>query len=181
MSLSNNKNYHVVLEFFMGQCYALAKELVEKGKTFFNESKARGVMVARHDLTALLNDRSKTALRYTMQRGLEKLGNLEVLDLLNEYNPQTEVVILLCICDKDTVLLSRAEKLNQHSCLLVEPNEHMTTSEIDQLPIEQCSCCGREDIALLLCARCRATKYCSKVCQVKEWPIHKLACNVWKK
>jgi hypothetical protein len=41
----------------------------------------------------------------------------------------------------------------------------------------ECSGCGSDRGKLLMCARCRLVKYCSRACQVKAWPQHKKACR----
>lgn len=33
------------------------------------------------------------------------------------------------------------------------------------------------DATLSPCGQCRAARYCSRACQVKHWPVHKLACR----
>lgn len=77
------------------------------------------------------------------------------------------------------------QRFNEISCML---------SGMDW-PVEKqikrvCPPCGREEInykttnltppgpnTFKKCARCRAIYYCSKECQVKHWPIHKLNVN----
>jgi hypothetical protein len=36
---------------------------------------------------------------------------------------------------------------------------------------DNCPCCGK--VAKLLCTRCRAMRYCSRLCQKNDWPHHK--------
>ena len=36
--------------------------------------------------------------------------------------------------------------------------------------------CSRFDSAKLACLRCRARLYCSRACQVADWPEHKASC-----
>lgn len=62
-------------------------------------------------------------------------------------------------------------------------NTHATEEEIDAY-MEKCraekpSCdnCGKTDVPLLTCSRCKQVKYCSPVCQKKHWPIHKPDCT----
>jgi len=43
-----------------------------------------------------------------------------------------------------------------------------------------CMFCGREDVKLLQCGRCKEAKYCeptSRSCHKLDWPQHKLGCN----
>jgi hypothetical protein len=44
-----------------------------------------------------------------------------------------------------------------------------------------CASCGGDsnDGALLQCARCKAAKYCSAICQKRHWTSHKATCNDW--
>lgn len=39
-----------------------------------------------------------------------------------------------------------------------------------------CSACGK-DGAKMQCSKCRKAVYCSRECQRREWPMHKLACE----
>jgi len=54
---------------------------------------------------------------------------------------------------------------------------------VEQLIQRKCARCGARDdhensfIRLLLCACCKATLYCSKTCQTKDWTTHKLQCS----
>ena len=57
-----------------------------------------------------------------------------------------------------------------------------TEEEIDAF-MEKCraekpSCdnCGKTDVPLLACSRCKSVRYCSPVCQKQHWPIHKPDC-----
>lgn len=38
---------------------------------------------------------------------------------------------------------------------------------------EGCGGCGRTDIKLDVCARCRLRAYCGRACQAQDWPVHK--------
>ena len=38
-----------------------------------------------------------------------------------------------------------------------------------------CAFCGKASFET--CTNCMATHYCSKACQVKHWPVHKLPCK----
>lgn len=177
-----SKNQHMALEFFMSQCYGVSKELVQKGAEYFRQSKKRGVFLSEQGLTTILNERVKTALQYIFQEGLQKLGNVELMELVQSYNPEKEVIVMICLYEKGVPTLSRFEKLNEYTCLLVEKNELRNVMEVTHKPKEQCSFCGLEEDKqkLKLCSKCLATKYCSKECQQKEWPKHKLACKNWR-
>ncbi len=49
-------------------------------------------------------------------------------------------------------------------------------SELDSC----CDVCGKPH-AVLLCATCVTSRYCSKECQGKDWPQHKIPCKETKK
>lgn len=40
-----------------------------------------------------------------------------------------------------------------------------------------CNFCGKKEPHMPTCSRCRTMLYCSKECQKKDWPSHKLTCN----
>lgn len=54
-----------------------------------------------------------------------------------------------------------------------------TVAQLQQsLLSENCSACNVANLKLLRCAKCATAKYCSKVCQVKDWPAHRQMCRV---
>ena len=61
------------------------------------------------------------------------------------------------------------------SCLKTMHQKARTT-----LPkLGRCTGCNRikERVALSVCSRCMITQYCSRECQVTDWPQHKKACD----
>lgn len=42
----------------------------------------------------------------------------------------------------------------------------------------QCANCGKASVPLMLCARCRATSYCGRNCQVAHFSEHKVICRI---
>lgn len=47
------------------------------------------------------------------------------------------------------------------------------------LGFDLCDCCGKmenEEVQIKKCSRCRKAKYCSKMCQSQDWPMHVKNC-----
>lgn len=42
---------------------------------------------------------------------------------------------------------------------------------------DRCAHCNACDVKLWHCARCRHVAYCSRECQVQDWPTHRLSCG----
>lgn len=42
---------------------------------------------------------------------------------------------------------------------------------------KKCDNCGKDDLGLKNCAKCRVARYCSVECQRAAWPIHKKTCQ----
>ena len=49
--------------------------------------------------------------------------------------------------------------------------------EQNKIPVSCCSYCGKQDIRMKLCARCKSVSYCSAECQRSAWSTHKLSCK----
>lgn len=59
--------------------------------------------------------------------------------------------------------------------------EYAETMEPAHVPpvgpaLARCAACGKGGVPLSRCDRCKANKYCSKDCQVKDWQTHKRNC-----
>ncbi|KAK5709123.1 hypothetical protein LTR17_020057 [Elasticomyces elasticus] len=51
-------------------------------------------------------------------------------------------------------------------------------SNSNAIPIKKvCGICGTNRGMLFKCGRCKSVMYCSKECQVKDWPLHKDVCK----
>jgi hypothetical protein len=46
--------------------------------------------------------------------------------------------------------------------------------------VQTCSNCFDELVAAKRCSRCKVARYCSRDCQIKHWPDHKLVCRAAK-
>jgi hypothetical protein len=59
------------------------------------------------------------------------------------------------------------------------PTEEEIDAYMEACRLEKPSCanCGKMDVPLSACSRCKQVKYCSKECQKMHWPIHKPDCK----
>lgn len=57
-----------------------------------------------------------------------------------------------------------------------EPTTSINEAEADRpMTPKSCIWCGNEDTEI--CKGCQDARYCSKQCQKKDWPVHKLVCS----
>lgn len=62
--------------------------------------------------------------------------------------------------------------------LLSENNGRQLYKALDCLKVcRKCNKCGKQEIKLLVCAKCKVTRYCSRKCQTADWPDHKHQCS----
>lgn len=61
----------------------------------------------------------------------------------------------------------------------VAPTEEEIDAYLETCRLAKPSCanCGKTDVPLSTCSRCKQVKYCSAVCQKAHWPIHKPDCK----
>lgn len=61
-------------------------------------------------------------------------------------------------------------------------NMKQAAKEATPEKVGDCRACGKtqRDAELLNCSACGVIKYCSKECQVKDWPSHKEKCKKWR-
>ena len=58
---------------------------------------------------------------------------------------------------------------------IAEEEEARSKAAREAVTNPPCAACGKA--SLETCTDCMATHYCSKACQVKHWPVHKLPCK----
>ena len=46
-----------------------------------------------------------------------------------------------------------------------------------ELPHRTCAACGKQQLQMLKCSRCKAAFYCDAACQKRHWREHKAACG----
>ena len=90
---------------------------------------------------------------------------------------------------QETVPMAKKYDLHKHMKLValapIYPLSSSSTLEEDfssmsivQEPeADECAACKSRERKLLVCSRCKATKYCSANCQKAHWKVHKKACN----
>jgi len=62
---------------------------------------------------------------------------------------------------------------------MAPPTEEEIDAYMEKCRTEKPSCanCGKTDVPLFTCSRCKQVKYCSPVCQKTHWSIHKSDCK----
>jgi MYND finger len=50
----------------------------------------------------------------------------------------------------------------------------------ERIAMAECFCCHKKGnvTKILQCKNCKVVQYCSRECQVKDWPIHKALCKL---
>ena len=50
------------------------------------------------------------------------------------------------------------------------------------LKMSKCKYCKEMNprVSLMVCSRCRVSQYCSRECQIADWPWHEVDCNLWQ-
>ncbi len=61
------------------------------------------------------------------------------------------------------------------------PNAQSDEEKADFKKICMNSFCGARDVPMFTCAQCKNAWYCCVDCQKKDWRIHKVYCNLFKK
>ena len=46
-----------------------------------------------------------------------------------------------------------------------------------EVPLRTCASCGRKQLQLLKCSRCKAAFYCDAACQRRHWREHRAVCG----
>lgn len=62
----------------------------------------------------------------------------------------------------------------------LKPSHPITPKHTTAAPPVLCTCCNKPTTQTFTpnqCTRCKATTYCSRRCQVSDWPFHKRICN----
>ncbi len=87
----------------------------------------------------------------------------------------------------DLLVASSPPATSQPAAAVSSPSLSASTSASSVLPPaksepDSCCCdvCGKPH-AVLLCATCVTSRYCSRECQGKDWPQHKIVCKESKK
>jgi hypothetical protein len=79
-------------------------------------------------------------------------------------------------CGRERVGIRRQEKHKSFNFL----KDYIAVCDAECLSIEhrfkECNCCGLPLMQSKKCGRCQRVRYCSKECQVKDWPVHKTNC-----
>ena len=68
-----------------------------------------------------------------------------------------------------------AEKEDSTETKQAEEEEARIKAAREAVTNPPCAFCGK--VSFETCTNCMATHYCSKACQVKHWPVHKIPCK----
>ena len=88
---------------------------------------------------------------------------------------------------KEVAALKKEERARQEALLMEvladvgeeeeeeEEEEARSKAAREAVTNPPCAFCGKASFET--CTNCMATHYCSKACQVKHWPVHKIPCK----
>ncbi len=108
----------------------------------------------------------------TSPETIEQQKKLEqdVMDLLDRQTGATIEELVIAI----NTWVDQGQKIDAHYAVVVLNVVSETCLGAPQKSLAVCSGCRRK-LALRRCAACR-TRYCSRECQVEDWPSHKGSC-----
>lgn len=126
---------------------------------------------------------------YVTKPTIDNIGYEPGINLVETYDYKEQCVIIICIDVTNELALHRAYRLHKDLKLNQKENTQncTMTQDINSLGLmllkesltnQGCSTCNKKPEKIYKCAKCGVAKYCSKECQIEDWKIHKVNCNL---
>lgn len=166
----------------------LGDKLLSYSKSF----NTRGVIMLFFESLSKLISTSKLVYRFISIDILES-GPLDLTSLrwlVKSYNIETEFIIWFMVKQGDSVK-NFSITINKSEYKDIEKfpdndnfpdNNSNPTKAVDGMDTSNeymCSICGKRDIKLKKCGKCKIIAYCSEECQRKDWTKHKKHCTTF--
>lgn len=98
------------------------------------------------------------------------------LEVLMEKGIKLQDVLQVPIDHVENLSLPSAFSIDVSENNSIITKEDVSSSPSPGVPASKCDLCSSSG-KLRICSRCKDARYCSRDCQVKDWPKHKLVCK----
>ncbi len=169
-----------IINVHLEDCISKSRELHQFANNEFKSNKTRGALIGLIPYESILNTTFQLGLVYILS-----LQNYpEIQTLINTYDPTQFFVLVIVLDNKKCSIMKHVvvhvndyQKVKHKNAI---QNVVSQTSEEYKKQLHECAFCKITTLTLLLCANCKAIKYCSKNCQTLHWKQkHKKDCQAF--